>query len=429
MKPATITALTQARALRQTVAFAKNLADGADFLLPDDAAPLALNQAARAALAAERTGTERIDGQDWFIEAITPPPRLILVGAVHIAQSLAPLAAMMGFDVTLVDPRRSFATPERFPGVILVTDWPDAALDQLAPDRRTAIVTLTHDPKLDDPALDRALRSDAFYIGALGSRKTHAARLDRLGALGHDDAALGRIHGPVGLDIAALTAPEIALSIVAEIIALRRSDSRHGAKPGVAALVLAAGTSSRMAPCNKLLKILPSGKPMIAQTVDHVLASAANPVIVVTGHQAGAIRAALAGRNVRFVHAADYAFGLSASLRDGILELPPRIGGALICLGDMPLVDPPTLDRIIAAYDPALGREIILPTHGARRGNPVLWGKRFFGPLGALSGDAGGRQILAGYAEFIFEIPVETDAVLRDFDTADALAGYAQAQA
>ncbi|WP_048863087.1 XdhC family protein, partial [Acidisphaera rubrifaciens] len=128
----------------------------------------------------------------------------------------------LGYAVTVIDPRRSFATDARFPGVAVRTDWPDEALDDLRPDGRTAIVTLTHDPKLDDPALDRALRSDAFYIGALGSRKTHGARLKRLRDLGHDDAAMARIHGPVGLDIAAVSAPEIALSIAAQIVATRR---------------------------------------------------------------------------------------------------------------------------------------------------------------------------------------------------------------
>ncbi len=122
----------------------------------------------------------------------------------------------------IVDPRGAFATAERFPGVQVVAAWPDEALDALAPDARTAVVTLTHDPKLDDPALDRALRSDSFYIGALGSRRTHAMRLQRLAALGHDAAALARIHGPVGIDLAAVTAPEIALSILAEFIAVRR---------------------------------------------------------------------------------------------------------------------------------------------------------------------------------------------------------------
>ena len=141
---------------------------------------------------------------------------------MHIAQALVPFAAGLGFAVTVVDPRRSFASDERFPDVTISTDWPDEAMDALRPDIRTAVVTLTHDPKLDDPALDRALKSPAFYIGALGSRRTHAARLKRLRELGHDDAALARIRGPVGLNIEAVTAPEIALSIMAEIVAVRR---------------------------------------------------------------------------------------------------------------------------------------------------------------------------------------------------------------
>ena len=153
------------------------------------------------------------------------PLRLIVVGAVHIAQALVPMASYIGYSVTVVDPRRSFATDERFPDVAVSGDWPDEALDALRPDTRTAVVTLTHDPKLDDPALDRALKSDAFYIGSLGSRKTHAARLGRLRELGHGEAALARIQGPVGLNISAVTAPEIALSIIAQIVAVRRGAS------------------------------------------------------------------------------------------------------------------------------------------------------------------------------------------------------------
>ena len=222
MKIATVDALAAAAAARRPVAFAKRLSDAAEFVLPDPSAPAALNEAGRNALAEDRTGTLTIGAEDWFIEARNPPPRLILVGAVHIAQSLVPLAAMTGFAVALVDPRRAFGNQERFPGADISNDWPDEALRALRPDLRTAIVTLTHDPKLDDPALDEALRSEAFYIGALGSRKTHAARLERLAARGHDAAALARIHGPVGLNIGAVSAPEIALSVVAEIVAVRR---------------------------------------------------------------------------------------------------------------------------------------------------------------------------------------------------------------
>lgn len=194
----------------------------------------------------------------------------------------------------------------------------------------------------------------------------------------------------------------------------------------VAALVLAAGRSTRMGPENKLVATMPGGQSMIAQTLDNVTASAALPVIVVTGHQEGVIHQALAGRPVRFVHAAEYARGMSASLHAGIASLPDDIAAVLVCLGDMPLIDPAVLDRIIAAYDPAAGREIIIPCFQGQRGNPVLWGRRFFSELLNLSGDTGGRQILHRYPECIAEIQVETDAVLRDFDTPEALAALAK---
>jgi xanthine dehydrogenase accessory factor len=132
------------------------------------------------------------------------------------------MGALAGYGVTIVDPRRAFAASQRFDGIAVSGDWPDEAMEKLRPDMRTAVVTLTHDPKLDDPALDVALRSPAFYIGALGSRKTHAARLGRLAALGHGEAALARIHGPVGLDIGALSPAEIALSIMGQVTAIRR---------------------------------------------------------------------------------------------------------------------------------------------------------------------------------------------------------------
>ena len=191
-------------------------------LLPAHGAPPDLAAAAALALDRDESKTVQLAGGEWFLQVYNPPMRLIVVGAVHIAQALVPVAAALGLAVVVVDPRRSFATEERFPNVTVSSDWPDEAMDALAPDSRTAIVTLTHDPKLDDPALDRALKSEAFYIGALGSRKTHAARLARLRALGHDDAAMARIRGPVGLNISAVTAPEIAISIIAEIIAVRR---------------------------------------------------------------------------------------------------------------------------------------------------------------------------------------------------------------
>ena len=235
MTPALLAALEAARAAKRPVVLATRLPDGAQCLLPHPAQPAALNEAAARALAEDTSGTVTIDGAQWFLHAYTPPLRLIVVGAVHIAQALVPFASQVGFAVTVVDPRRAFASDERFPDVTVRTDWPDEAMDALAPDGRTAVVTLTHDPKLDDPALDRALRSPAFYIGALGSRRTHAARLARLTALGHDAAALARIKGPVGLDLEAVTAPEIGLSIAAELVAARRGSPLAPSRPVAAA--------------------------------------------------------------------------------------------------------------------------------------------------------------------------------------------------
>jgi xanthine dehydrogenase accessory factor len=186
-------------------------------------------------LSAVRDDRSALDSQaNRFVQVFNPPLRLIVVGAVHIAQQLVPLAASAGYDVTVVDPRRAWASGERFPEVALVTDWPEEALRALAPDRRTAVVTLTHDPKLDDPALDAALASPAFYIGALGSRRTQERRLERLRSLGYDAAALARIHGPVGLDIGAKSPAEIAVSILAQIIQVRRA-AQAGVGVGVGA--------------------------------------------------------------------------------------------------------------------------------------------------------------------------------------------------
>jgi xanthine dehydrogenase accessory factor len=220
--PEVLAALQAAQAEKHPVVLATKLPSGEQLLLPNADAPADLAEAAAHALDQDQTGTVKLPSGDWFLHVHNPPLRLIVVGAVHIAQALVPMAAQVGYAVVVVDPRRSFATDERFPNVSVSTEWPDDAMDALQPDTRSAVVTLTHDPKLDDPALDRALKSPAFFIGSLGSRKTHAARLKRLRALGHEDAALARIRGPVGLDIEAVTAPEIALSILAEIVAVRR---------------------------------------------------------------------------------------------------------------------------------------------------------------------------------------------------------------
>ncbi len=222
MTPEILAALVAARRKRQPAVLATRLPDGAQRLLAAPFATDGLAQAAVAALHQQQSRTASLADGIWLLEVHAPPPRLFVIGAVHIAQVLVPVAAAVGFTVTVIDPRQAFATAERFPEAALSVEWPDEAFDALAPDRQTAVVALSHDPKLDDPALDRALRSEAFYIGALGSRKNHAERLRRLADLGHDAMTLARIHGPAGLAIGAVTAPEIALSIAAELVAAWR---------------------------------------------------------------------------------------------------------------------------------------------------------------------------------------------------------------
>jgi xanthine dehydrogenase accessory factor len=174
-----------------------------------------------------RSGLVEAGGRELFLAVQVPPVRVIAVGAVHISQAFAPLARVAGLDVTVVDPRTAFATPERFPDVPVHAEWPDAALPRLGLDRYTALLALTHDPKIDDPALEAALRSQAFYVGALGSRKTHARRVERLTAAGFGEADIARIHAPIGLDIGAVSPAEIAVSILAEVIGRLRRDRRR----------------------------------------------------------------------------------------------------------------------------------------------------------------------------------------------------------
>ena len=205
--------LVAARAARAAVGYVVDMADWSRRLvaLGDEAA-------VDARLRADKAGVE--DGR--FILPCNPPLRLIVVGAVHVAQALVAMARLAGYDPILVDPRQSFATAARFPGEVILEAWPDEALRGLGLDGRTAVVTLTHDPKLDDPAIMVALRSGCFYLGCLGSRKTHAARLERLRAVGFSEAEIGRIRAPVGLAIGAQGPEEIAVSILAEVTAVLR---------------------------------------------------------------------------------------------------------------------------------------------------------------------------------------------------------------
>ena len=179
------------------------------------------------ALRADRSGTVEADGQRWFLAVHNPSLRLAIVGGSHIAQPLAGMARLAGYEVTIIDPREAFASPVRFPGMKLIHDWPDDALRKHGLDARVAVATLTHDPKLDDAAILEALMSEVFYLGCLGSPRTHAKRLERLRHAGAADGVLARIHAPVGLDIGARSPSEIAVSILAEMTAALRGGPRR----------------------------------------------------------------------------------------------------------------------------------------------------------------------------------------------------------
>ncbi len=223
MKLELLKQLNAARRERRACVLVTRVADGLQrFVRAEDAGTDALAESIDAALRAGKSGTVEHVGQSYFLTVQVPPVRLVMIGAVHISQALAPIARIAGLDPVVIDPRTAFATPERFPDAPLIAQWPDEALETAPLDRYTAICLLTHDPKIDDRALVRALKAECFYIGALGSRKTHAKRLERMRAEGFDEAALARIHAPIGLDIGAVSPAEIAVSVAGEIVAALR---------------------------------------------------------------------------------------------------------------------------------------------------------------------------------------------------------------
>ena len=225
MKRATLDAINEARRAKRAVVRAVDLASGDERLIDIAAAgETSLERAAFEAARADKSTLFEDDGESWFLAVYNPPLDLAIVGAAHIAQVLAQMGTLAGYGVRIIDPRTAFATQERFPNVAISHDWPDDALAKAPLGARSALVALTHDPKIDDPALQTALHGPCFYIGALGSKKTHAGRLARLKAVGFSDSDLARIHGPIGLNIGARSPAEIAISILAEMTFRLRTD-------------------------------------------------------------------------------------------------------------------------------------------------------------------------------------------------------------
>ena len=229
MKLDILHALNEERAARRAVVVVTHVDSGAQRLVrAADIAKDPLRDTIEKRVRMAKSGMEETAEGRVFLTVHVPSPRLVITGAVHISQALAPIASMLGYDVTIVDPRTAFASVERFPDVKVIAEWPDVALPPLNVDRYTAFVALTHDPKIDDPALLHALKRDCFYIGALGSKKTHARRVARLKEQGLSDGVIGRIHAPIGLDIGAVSPAEIAVAIMGEITARLRKAADDG---------------------------------------------------------------------------------------------------------------------------------------------------------------------------------------------------------
>lgn len=232
MDPFLLRKLNTERAARRAVIHLTDLGDGRDRVIREgDPVAGPLGEAIAAAFRSGKSGLVEAEERQFFLNVHLPPARIVIIGAVHISQALAKMAEIAGFDVTIIDPRTAFATEERFAGIDLVADWPEDALKTRPLDAYTALVAVTHDPKIDDVPLSQALTAGCFYVGALGSRKTHVKRVERLTALGHSEADIAKISAPIGLDIGAASPAEIAVAILADIVAHLRRRSLRGAAP------------------------------------------------------------------------------------------------------------------------------------------------------------------------------------------------------
>lgn len=420
MRRAILQEILTARRAGRVLVRALDLESGAEKLL-DPGDTTALGQAAAQVAAQDTSRTVVLDGRRLLLTAYNTPWEIVIVGAVHIAQALASLAMAAGYRVRVIDPRAPYTTEERFAGVTLVREWPDQALADQPLTPHSALVVLAHDPKLDDAGLAASVRSVAFYIGALGSARTHTRRLARLAEAGATAAQLSRIHGPVGLAIGARSPVEIAIAILAEIIQTRRAPKA----PRIAGILLAAGAATRMG-SNKLTLSV-HGKPLVRHAADAAMAAGLDPPIVVTGHEAAAVRGALADTTALFVHNERYAEGLSTSLRAGLAAVPAECDGAMVLLGDMPAITADLIRRVIAAFDPKAGRAIsVARAADGTRGHPVLWGRQFFAEMKTLGGDQGARALIAAHSDWIVEVDAGSDAPLIDIDTPQALELYSR---
>lgn len=356
-----------------------------------------------------------------FIQSFAIEPRLYIVGGTEIGAALCKLAKVMGMRVTIVDPRTAYGARERFPDADeVVRAWPNEVLDSRRLGVSSAVVTLTHDAKLDLPALVCALRSKAGYIGALGSRRTHEKRKAALAVEGFTDEDITRVHGPVGLDLGGASAAEIALSIIAEISAARNGRDPRS-RPFVSGVVLAAGASARMGQPKQLLAL--EGKPLLQHVIDAAVASRLDEVVVVLGANAEEIRPALVlpeSGKARIIVNAAHAKGLSESVRCGLSAVSRRAGAVAILLGDQVATTAELIDRVLATHA-ASPKPATRPVFGgvgdARTpGHPVVLSRSLWPELRELQGDEGARALLAERPELVSEVRI-ISAAPADIDT------------
>ena len=364
-----------------------------------------------------------------FLQSFAAEPQLFIIGGTEIGAALCKLAKVMGMRVTIVDPRAAFGARERFPEADeVVCAWPNEVLDQRRLGPSSAVVTLTHDAKLDLPALACALRSQAGYIGALGSRRTHEKRKTALADQGFAADDIARVHGPIGLDIGGTSATEIALSIIAEMCAARNGrDPRSRAF--VSGIVLAAGASVRMGRPKQLLPF--AEKPLLQHVIDAAVASGLDEVVVVLGAHADQVRRAIVvpeNGKVRVVVNAAYDKGLAESLRCGLAAVASRASAVAILLGDQPRMSAALIDQVLVAHV-AAGKSATRPVFGAgderTPGHPVVLSRTLWPALRDLRGDEGARKVLAERPEHVNEVRIISPAP-ADIDTPE---DYARAVA
>lgn len=364
-----------------------------------------------------------------FLQSFAAEPQLYIIGGTEIGAALCKLAKVMGMCVTIVDPRAPYGARERFPEADeVVCAWPNEALDPRRLGPASAVVTLTHDAKLDLPALACALRSKAGYIGALGSRRTHEKRKAALAAEGFTADDIARVHGPIGLDIGGTSATEIALSIISEICAARNGrDPRSRAF--ISGIVLAAGTSVRMGRPKQLLPF--AEKTLIQHVIDAAVASALDEVVVVLGANADEVRRALVvpeSGKVRVVVNAAYDKGLAESVRCGLAAVASRASAVAILLGDQPRMNAALIDQVLSAHI-SVGKAATRPVFGAGDeripGHPVVLSRTLWPMLRDLRGDEGARKVLIERPGQVNEVRIISPAP-ADIDTPE---DYARAVA